>query len=122
MFTISDIIADVNRGCTAHNMVEDCFSYRIVFFVNEEDKGSRFYADTPYSGLRKSLENIIRGNLSTTNTIVLAAVTARKNGQTVSLLNRSYSFSLDEFFRQINGEYKGNIRSRNTVQSRYAVR
>lgn len=122
MITISNIIEDIDRGCLAHNMVEDCFSYRIIFFVNEGDKGSKFYADTPYSGLRKALESIIRDNLSMTNIVVIAAVTVRKNEKAVSLLSRSYSFSLDEFFRQINGEYKGNIRSRDTVQSRYAVR
>lgn len=122
MITISNIIEDIDRGCLAHNMVEDCFSYRIIFFVNEGDKGSKFYADTPYSGLRKALESIIRDNLSMTNTVVIAAVTVRKNGETVSLLSRPYSFSLDGFFRQINGECKGNIRSRNAVQNGYAVR
>jgi len=122
MYTITNIITDISHGCLAHNMVEDCFSYRIIFFVNEGDKGTKFYADTPYSGLRKALESIIRDNLSMTNTVVVAAATVRKDGKSVSLLSRSYSFSLDEFFRQINGEYKGNIRNRNTVQSRYAVR
>ena len=121
MYTITNIITDISHGCLAHNMVEDCFS-RIIFFVNEGDKGTKFYADTPYSGLRKALESIIRDNLSMTNTVVVAAATVRKDGKAVSLLSRSYSFSLDEFFRQINGEYKGNIRNRNTVQSRYAVR
>ena len=31
MFTISNILEDINRGCATHNMVEDCFSYRIIF-------------------------------------------------------------------------------------------
>ena len=36
MYTISNIIADIDRGCLSNNMVEDRFSYRIVFFVNEK--------------------------------------------------------------------------------------
>ena len=46
MYTVSDIIMDINRGCTANNMVEDQFSYRIIFFVNEGNKGSKHYIDT----------------------------------------------------------------------------
>jgi len=120
MYTISDIIADINRGCIANNMVEDMFRYRIIFFVNEGDHSSKYYIDTPYDGLRRSLENIIRSNLSVTNNLVIAETTVLKNGKSVCLQSRSYSFSLDGYFKQINGEYKG----RNGIAGygRYAVR
>ncbi|HBV84600.1 MAG TPA: hypothetical protein DEB74_17750 [Lachnospiraceae bacterium] len=110
MFTISNIIEDIDRGCLANNMVEDRFSYRIIFFVNENGKGTKHYIDSGYGDLRKSLESIIRENLSVTNSIVLAAATTRKNGETVSLLSRSYLFNLDGYFEHIVGktekEYK----------------
>lgn len=120
MYTISDIIADINRGCIANNMVEDMFRYRIIFFVNEGDHSSKYYIDTPYNGLRRSLENIIRSNLSVTNNLVIAETTVLKNGKSVCLQSKSYPFSLDGYFQQINGEYKG----RNGIAGygRYAVR
>ena len=46
MFTISDILQDIDRGCLSNNMVEDRFSYRIVFFVNESGKGTKHYIDS----------------------------------------------------------------------------
>lgn len=101
MHTVSNILADINRGILAYNMIETCFSYRIVYFVNENGKGTKLYVDTLYGGLRMALENIIRGNLTTTNSIVISAVTVRKDGEIVSLLSRSYGFSLDAYFRQI---------------------
>lgn len=110
MYTVSDILEDIQRKITANNMIETCFSYRLVYFLNENGKGRKCYIDTSYGNLRRSFENIIRENLSTTNCIVLAAVTTRKSGETVSLLSRSYSFSLDGYFEQIIGkkekEYK----------------
>ncbi|MCM1223701.1 MAG: hypothetical protein NC548_55550 [Lachnospiraceae bacterium] len=108
MVTISDIIADIDRGCMAHNMIEDRFSYRIIFFVNEGDIGSKYYVDTSYKDLRKALENIVRGYLSVTNSIVIAETTVLKGGDCVCLQSRSYSFSLDGYFRQIGGENRGN--------------
>lgn len=119
MYTVSDIITDINRRCAANNMVEDRFSYRIVFFVNEGNKGSKHYLDTVYSGLRKSLESIIRNHLSVTNTVVIAETTALKNGKCVCLQSRSYSFSLDGYFKQISGEYRDS--NRNGKYSRYAA-
>lgn len=119
MFTISNILEDIDRGCAANNMVEDCFSYRIVFFVNENGKGEKYYIDTPYSGLRKSLESIIRNHLSLTNSVVVAQTTALKNGKCVCLQSKSYSFSLDGYFRQISGE--GADRNRSGNYNRYAV-
>ncbi len=104
MYTISNILSDIGSGTLANNMIETCFSYRIIYFVNENGKGKKFYVDTSYAGLREALENIIRENLSTTNTVVLAAITARKSGETVSLLSRSYPFSLGGYFQQICGE------------------
>jgi len=104
MHTISDILDDLNGGIAANNMIEDKFSYRIIYFVNENGTGKKYRVDTSYENLRQALENIIRGNLSTTNTIVLAAVTVRKNGEEVSLLGRAYAFSLDGYFQQICGE------------------
>lgn len=122
MYTVSDIIADINRGCFAHNMIEDKFSYRIVFFVNDGNNGWKNYMDTSYGGLRAALENIVRGNMTMTNSIVLAAVTARNNGKTVSLLSRSYSFGLSGYFKQISGKYDCNSRNGNMMYGRYAVR
>ncbi|MDE6607018.1 MAG: hypothetical protein K2K54_04580 [Lachnospiraceae bacterium] len=122
MFTISNILEDIDRGCAANNMVENMFSYRIVYFVNENGKGEKYYIDTLYSGLRKSLENIIRSNLSLTNSVVIAETTALKNGKSVGLQSRSYSFSLDGYFRQINGEYRDSNRNGSAFYGRYAVR
>lgn len=38
MYTVSDILEDIDRGCMAHNMVENMFSYRIIFYVNGETR------------------------------------------------------------------------------------
>lgn len=111
MFTVTDIVDDVNRGITANNMVENYFLYRLVYFINENGKGRKCYVDTLYENLRQSLENIIRRNLSVTNTIVISAVTVRKNGEAVSLLNRAYGFSLDGYFQMICEEKRENINS-----------
>lgn len=120
MYTISDIISDIDRGCIANNMTEDRFSYRIVFFVNENGKGIKHYIDTSYDGLRKSLESIIREYLSVTNNIVVAETTALKNGKCVSLLSRSYAFSLEEYFHQIYGRCKSDNENRNITYGRFA--
>ncbi len=122
MYTVSDIIADINRGCMANNMIEEYFSYRIVFFVNEGNRGTKHYTDTPYDRLRKALENIIRGHLDLTNRIVIAETTALKDGKCVCLQSRSYAFSLDGYFRQISGENKDSIRNGTAVYGRYAMR
>ena len=122
MFTISDILEDIQRKTTANNMIENCFYYRIVYFINENGKGTKHYIDTPYSGIRRSLENIIRKNLSVTNSIVVAEITALKNGKCIRLLSRSYSFSLDRYFKQINGERENGNRYGNIIYGRYAAR
>ena len=119
MYTISNIIADIDRGCLSNNMVEDRFSYRIVFFEN--GKGIKHYIDTSYDGLRKSLESIIREYLSVTNNIVIAETTALKNGKCVSLLGRSYAFSLEGYFHQIYGRCKSDSENRNITYCRYAM-
>lgn len=106
MYTVSDILIDIQRGIAAHNMVESEFSYRLVYFINFGNRGEKHYIDTRYDGLREALENIIRKNLTTTNTVVLATVTVRKNGEVISLLSRAYAFSLDEYFEQICCETK----------------
>lgn len=111
MHTVSDILSNIDAGILAHNMMENMFSYRIIFFVNEESNGTKHYIDTAYGNLRKSLENIIRGHLSVTNSVVIAAVTVRKNGESVSLLGRSYAFSLDGYFQKICEEKVENTNS-----------
>ena len=121
MFTISDILQDIDRGCLSNNMVEDRFSYRIVFFVNESGKGTKHYIDSRYGDLRKSLESIIRGYLSVTNNIVIAETTALKNGRCVCLQSRSYSFSLDEYFRRLQCECRESGRNESVIYGRYAV-
>ncbi|MCH5250618.1 MAG: hypothetical protein J1E98_11825 [Lachnospiraceae bacterium] len=113
MYTVSDILMDIQRGIAAHNMVETEFSYRLVYFINFGNRGEKHYLDTHYDDLRITLENIIRGNLTTTNTIVLATVTVLKNGEAISLLSRAYAFSLDEYFQQIVGEKEKKYKSTN---------
>lgn len=121
MHTISEITADIDRGCTANNLNTDMFRYRIIFFVNEGANGSKHYKDSAYSDMRKSLEDIIRSHLSLTNNIVIAETTVLKDGKPITLQSRSYSFCLDEYFRQIKGE--GSIRKRSrAMYGRYAVR
>lgn len=122
MFTISDIITDINRGIVANNMVETEFSYRVVFFVRESNGSSKHYIDTAYDSLREALESIVKENLSLTNSVVIAQTTVLKNGKSVSLQSRSYGFSLDEYFRRINGECGSNGRRGNFAYGKYAVR
>lgn len=120
VYIVSDILQDVDCGILAHNMIETCFSYRIVYFINENGKGTKRYVDTSYDGLREALENIIKKKLTTTNSIVISAVTTRKSRETVSLLSRAYAFSLSEYFEQIVGrkekEYKTVSYGRRRVQ------
>lgn len=117
MYTVSSIVEDVDRGILANNMIENYFSYRIVYFVNENGKGTKFCVDTSYGGLRTVLENIIRGNLTTTNSIVISQTTTIKDGKCVYLQSRAYGFSLDEYFQQIVGE-----REKDNVNSNYRRR
>lgn len=121
MFTVTDILQDIKRGCAIYNMVENRFSYRVVYFVNDGNKGIKHYFDTSYSDLRKALENIIRNNLSLTNNVVIAETTTLMNKQCIRLQSRSYSFSLDEFFKRINGEHSDN-KYRYAAYGKYAVR
>ena len=95
MYTISDILMDIDRGCLA----------------------KKFYIDSLYRDLRKSLESIIRGNLTLTNNIVIAETTVLKRGKCTCLLSKPYSFSLEEYFKRIKEDYS---RNRNNLYSRYA--
>lgn len=121
MYTVSDIITDINRGCMANNMVEDKFSYRIIFFVSDGNRSEKHYTDTMYDGLRKSLESIIRNYLSLTNSVVIAEATVLKGGRRVRLQSRPYSFSLDEYFRRIKGECKNSHVYGNAAGGRHAA-
>ena len=121
MHTVSDILVDIDRGCAVNNMVEDKFSYRIIFFVNEGNQGVKHYIDTVYGDLRKTLEDIIKNHLSLTNRVVIANTTVRKDGNSVCLQSRSYGFSLEEYFKQINGECRDSGSRGNTMCNRYAV-
>lgn len=120
MYTISSIVEDMSRGCVANNLNEEYFSYRIIFFVNEGRNRKKHYIDTLYGDLRKSLENIIREHLSVTNSVVIAQITTLKNGKCVSLLGKSYAFSLEEYFHQIYGTCKSDSGNRNITYGRYA--
>ena len=53
---------------------------------------------------------------------MVAEITALKNGKCIRLLSRSYSFSLDRYFKQINGERGNSNRYGNIIYGRYAVR
>lgn len=116
MYTISDILMDIDRGCLANNMIEDRFTYRIVYFVNDGNNGKKFYIDSSYRDLRKSLESIIRGNLTLTNNIVIAETTVLKRGKCTCLQSKAYSFSLEEYFKRIKGDRSSN----RNLYSRYA--
>ena len=113
----SDILMDIDRGCVANNMIENCFTYRIIYFVNEGSNGKKFHVDSSYRDLQKSLESIIRKNLTLTNNIVIAETTVLKRGKCTCLQSRSYSFDLEEYFKRIKGDKVGN---RNNYY-RYAV-
>ena len=63
------------------------------------------------------LESIIRGNLTLTNNVVIAETTVLKRGKCTCLQSRSYSFSLEEYFKRIKGECNSN---RNSQYCRYA--
>ena len=115
MYTISNIIADIGKGCTANNMVEDKFSYRIIFFINEDGIETKHYIDTAYGDLRKSLESVIRENLTLTNSIVIAQTSVLKDGECVCLQSRSYPFSLSEYFLHITGRCKNSSKNRNMM-------
>lgn len=117
MYTVSNILQDVDRGILSHNMAENMFSYRVVYFINFENKSEKHYIDTRYDSLRITLENIIRGNLTTTNSIVILQTTTIKDGKCVYLQSRAYGFSLDEYFHQIVGE-----REKDNVNSNYRRR
>ena len=121
MYTVSDVFSDIGRGCTANNMAEEKFSYRIIFFVNEGDRGTKHRIDTVYSGLKEALENIIRDNLSLTNSVVIAETTALKEGRCVRLQSRPYAFSLEDYFRKLKGDERGN-RNGIVTYARCAVR
>lgn len=121
MHTVSDVFSDIGRGCTANNMAEEKFSYRIIFFVNEGDRGTKHRVDTVYSGLKEALENIIRDNLSLTNSVVIAETTAMKEGRCVRLQSRPYAFSLEDYFRKLRGDERGN-RNGSVTYARSAVR
>lgn len=114
-YTVSDIIRDINNGCTANNMIEDKFSYRIIFFVRDGGESIKHYADSTYHNLRSELESIIRRHLTLTNRLVIAQTTVRMHGKCVCLQSKSYSFSLDEYFRQLSGTGTDSY-------NRYAVR
>lgn len=121
MYTVSDIIMDVNRHCMVNNMVENAFSYQIIFFVNENGAGRKYYIDTSYSGLRSALENIVRENLSLENSISISGVTVQKNGRCVCLLSRVYSFNLCDYFQQITGRGRNGNKKRYASYGRYAL-
>lgn len=116
MFTISDVLQDISRGCALNNLNENAFSYRIIYYTNEHDVGTKHYANCRYGDLRKTLETIVKNNLSLENTLVFAQTTIWKDRVCVCLQSRSYGFSLDEYFCQIYGKSK----KRNTIYNRYA--
>lgn len=119
MYTVSDIVADISRGCAANNLNEDMFRYRIIFFVNEGADGNKHYVDVPYGGLRKALEEIIRNHLSLTNNIVIAETTVLKDGRCVCLQSRSYPFSLTGYFERISGEWREGSSKERVLYGRY---
>lgn len=122
MHTVSDILVDIDRGCMANNMIEDMFSYRIIFFVNEGNKGTKHYIDSRYADLRKTLESIVRNNLSLTNNLVIAETTVLKDGKCICLQSKPYYFNLDHYFKQISGERKVCNKNGNIICGKCTVR
>lgn len=115
MFTISDIMADISRGCARNNLNENAFSYRIIYYTNERGVGTKHYENCSYDDLRKTLEAIVKNNLSLTNTLVIAQTTILLNGHCVCLQSRSYGFSLEEYFKQLTGRYRDGNKNRNVM-------
>ena len=120
MFTISDIMADIERHCAIYNMVENAFAYRVAYYVNEGNRSKKYYMDSSFEELRQTLEKIVRSRLTLRNNIVISKVTVKKNGACVSLLGRSYKFCLDEYFRQIYDEGKEKYYTCNHYRKRMA--
>lgn len=121
MYTIADIIADINRGCAKNNMLEDKFSYRVIFYINEDGKGIKRYIDTKYNDLRGTLESVIRKYLTLTNCVVISEIKVWKDGKCICLQSKPYSFSLDEYFNRLTGKCKAGNRKRNTTYGRYVI-
>mgnify|MGYP006906629158 CR=1 FL=1 len=117
MFTITDIVSDIERHCAVNNLNEDSFSYRIVFYTNEDGIRTKHYIDSAYDDLRKNLESIIRNNLSLTNIVMVAQTTVLKNGRCIFLQSRPYGFNLNEYFRQIYGK----SRKKKALYGRYVL-
>lgn len=117
MHTISDILRDISKRCMANNLNEACFSYRVIYYTNEHGVGTKHYEDCSYDDLRKTLESIIRENITLTNSVSVAQTTVRKHGKCVCLQSKSYSFSLNEYFRQLTGKDE---KRNNTYNNRYA--
>lgn len=106
MFTITNIMEDISRHCAIHNMVENAFTYRIAYYVNEKNMRKKYYLDSSFENLRQTLEKVVRSSLSLTNNIVISNVTVKKNGKCVYLLSRPYKFCLDGYFRWITDQPK----------------
>lgn len=115
MFTISSILQDINRHCAINNMLEDRFTYRIIYYVNEDGIGTKHYIDTAYGDLRKTLEGIIKNNLSLTNTVAIAQTTIRKNKECICLQSRSYMFNLNEYFQLVTDGRRNRGKSENKM-------
>lgn len=103
-------------------MNEGSFSYRIVFFVNGGGKDTKHHIDTSFSGLRKSLEGIVRSNLSLTSTVSVAQTTVLKDGGCIRLQSRAYKFSLEGYFSHLAGTGRDGIRKGNITYGRCAAR
>lgn len=106
MFTITNIMEDINKGCAINNLNENAFTYRVAYYVNEGNISKKHHMDSSFDNLRQTLEKIIQSSLSLTNNIVISSVTVKKNGKCVYLLSRSYKFCLDGYFRWITDQPK----------------
>ena len=77
--------------------------------MNDENKGTKFRVDTSYDGLRESLENIIRDNLTTTNSLVIAEVTVRKDKQSISYSAKRMGSAWTDIFKRSARKKRKNI-------------
>lgn len=121
MYTISSILADIDRHCIINNLNEGSFSYRIAYYINEGNTGRKYYADAAYKDLRKAMERIVRDNLTLENSISISGVTVQKNGKCVYLLSRVYKFNLCDYFQQITGKGRTGNKKRHASYGGYVV-
>ena len=117
MYTTYEIMLDFERGCLAHNIIEDRLIYRISYYVNRNRVGRKYHCIVSYDEMQQTIVGIIKKHLTWETDVVITGITARKGTETMKLLSRSYPFSLEKYFEYIEGRatYEKINRNRKTV-------